>query len=393
MTRGTAGRVAANTLLNVAALGGLVCIVLVLVSALCNVSLIMFKTGSMSPTIPSGSLAVVREIPATEIEVGDVLTVDRPGELPVTHRVTSVEGSGESRTITMRGDANEAEDPLPYTVTDARIVMMSVPHLAKAVVWFSNPWVLGGLTLSASALVTWAFWPRRRSDPDAPRHARGAPANNHASAVLALGAIAMGAGSLALTPTGAQAAVSSHAQVVIQSEHITLTSIGDADAMRTMRPGVPVTWQVGVRVNAPEPGTVEVSLEAAGSRELGLALDVSSCDTAWVDGACAGDETLLESRQHIDGGADAIALTALSSAEERWLLLTAVMPEQASGMVALTVRAAGGGEAVTTSPRPVAPLPTTGGEPAWTLGFVAIAAGLAVAGAASLARGRRAVEE
>lgn len=177
-TKRTAGGVIGSMLLNIAAFAGLVCIVLVLLATFFHVTLIMFKTGSMSPTIPAGSLAVVREIPASEIEVGDVLTVDRPGMLPVTHRVTSVEGDGDGRTITMKGDANDAEDPSPYTVTEVRRVIASVPYLAHVVVWFANPWVLGGLTVGASVLVTWAFWPReskrakrgRGEGGGAPRH-------------------------------------------------------------------------------------------------------------------------------------------------------------------------------------------------------------------------------
>ncbi|MHA3724811.1 signal peptidase I [Leucobacter sp. HY1910] len=158
----TLGSFVGGTLLNLAALGGAAFIVLIILSAVFNITLIMFKTGSMSPTIPAGSLAVVKEIPATEIQVGDVLTVDRGARLPVTHRVTSIEGEGDERTITMKGDANESEDPLPYTVTQARLVLTSVPGLAHVVVWFSNPVVLGALTLATSALVTWAFWPKRQ---------------------------------------------------------------------------------------------------------------------------------------------------------------------------------------------------------------------------------------
>ncbi|MGW9022569.1 signal peptidase I [Leucobacter chromiiresistens] len=397
MRRGDAARAVGSALLNLAALGGLVCIVLVVLSALCNVSLIMFKTGSMSPTIPAGSLAAVREIPASEIEVGDVLTVDRAGELPVTHRVTSVAGAGESRTITMRGDANAADDPMPYTVTSAREVLLSVPHLAKAVVWFSNPWVLGALTLSASALVTWAFWPRGGGDRR-PRHgSRSSREHGRAPAgAVAVGAIVCGITASALAPSGAEAAAgpgaAAHAQaapVVIESEHITLTSIGDDDAMRTLRPGVPVAWQVGVRVDAPEPGLVEVLLEATGSRDLGLELDVRSCDVAWEGAACAGDEQVLDGRDRVAVGAAATPLTALRPSEERWLLLTAVIPEPATGMVALTLHATGGGDAVSTRPREVAPLPTTGAGPGWALGVIAVAAGLAAAGIASLVRGRR----
>ena len=55
-----------ETLLNLAAAGGAVCLIAVVLAVAFNITLILFKTGSMSPTIPAGSLAVVREIPAAE---------------------------------------------------------------------------------------------------------------------------------------------------------------------------------------------------------------------------------------------------------------------------------------------------------------------------------------
>lgn len=156
----------AETGLNLAALGGLVALTLVALAFFFNISLIMFKTGSMSPTIPTGSLSLVREISAAEIKVGDVVTVDRDGKLPVTHRVTSetaVAADG-TRSITLKGDANELEDPSPYSVSTVRLVLWSAPGLANVIVWFSNPLVLGSITLGASLLVIWAFWPRRVED-------------------------------------------------------------------------------------------------------------------------------------------------------------------------------------------------------------------------------------
>lgn len=154
-------------LLTLLAIGGAVCIVLVGLAFFFNITLMMFKTGSMSPTIPAGSVALVREIPASEIRVGDVVTVDRAGALPVTHRVTSVQDGATpaERVITMRGDANAADDPAPYTVTEVRIVLASVPALANVIVWFSNPLVLGSLTVVMAVLVTWAFWPREPREP------------------------------------------------------------------------------------------------------------------------------------------------------------------------------------------------------------------------------------
>ncbi|MCU1634865.1 MAG: hypothetical protein JWQ68_104 [Cryobacterium sp.] len=155
--------------LNLAALGGFVAVTLVVVAVFFHITLIMFQTGSMSPSIPTGSLAIVREVPASEIVVGDVVTVDRPGELPITHRVTSVSdlAADGSRVIRMKGDANELEDPHPYTVSTVRSMILSVPGLAYVVSWFSTPLVLGSITLAASILMVWAFWPRK----SVPRHA------------------------------------------------------------------------------------------------------------------------------------------------------------------------------------------------------------------------------
>lgn len=157
--------VARNVLLDVAAVLGAICIVLVVLALVFHITLIMFKTGSMTPAIPTGSLAVVKQIPASEAHIGDVVTVDRPGELPITHRVvrTSPDPDG-STVLVLKGDANAAADPAPYTVKTVRLVLWSVPGLAYFVVWLSDPFVLGGLTIGVAALVVWALWPRDKRD-------------------------------------------------------------------------------------------------------------------------------------------------------------------------------------------------------------------------------------
>lgn len=152
--------------LNVAAAAGSICILLTLAALFFNITLIMFKTGSMSPGIPAGSLAVVREVPAGEVAVGDVVTVDRPGKLPVTHRITATTpGSGGTTVLTLKGDANAVEDPEPYTVATVREVLWSVPGLARVVALFSQPLVLAAGTLAVAGFVTWILWPRNPSRP------------------------------------------------------------------------------------------------------------------------------------------------------------------------------------------------------------------------------------
>ena len=418
---GRAAATAGNALLNIAAVGGLLCIVLVVLSGVFGISLIMFKTGSMSPGIPAGSLAVVREIPASAVRVGDVVTVDRAGMLPVTHRVTSVAGSGETRTITMRGDANDSEDPSPYEVAEVRRVLVSVPGLAHAVVWFSNPTVLGGLTLGAAALVTWAFWPKaprsRRAveegelpeDGELPE-AGGLPAGEspparrgrHVAGALTIAALGVGAGlgSTALPAPGvspAAAAAPGEERSVVRGTFLRLTSIGDPAAMRAMRPGVPVDWQIGVRLAESSAGEVDVALLASGDPELGLSVRVRSCSLRWEGGVCAGTERAVLGPGVIDVTGGAIPLGTLRGQGERWFLVTGEIPERGTGRVELALRAAGSGETAEIGADPggawgvatvPALLPVTGATGAWVLALGAVAGGLGVSGLVALGRAR-----
>lgn len=331
--RGSRAGVLGDVLLWVASIGGVICILGVIAAVVFHVTLIMFKTGSMSPTIPAGSLAIVHEIPASEIEVGDVVTVDREGQLPVTHRVTSVSGEGDTRTITMRGDANPIDDIDPYVVSTVREVWIAFPGWANVVVWFSHPLVLGGLTLGATALVTWAFWPRderhgrRRATGGSGRTARTRPAGAGAAATTLALALALAATS---APAPAQAA---EVETVIQGTYLTLTSINDPDLMSTMTTGVPVTWQLGVEAAPPDPGTVHLGVAAvAPLPDVGdFTLQVDACDERWVAGVCAtGETTWLPPTDLVTAVAPTTTFGArevgsMDSDSQTWLMLTVTM--------------------------------------------------------------------
>lgn len=158
------GSVLRDAGITVLGLLGVACILWVALSAVFNLSLITFATGSMAPTIPTGSLAIVREVPAAELQPGDVATLQRGGEpLPVTHRVLTVTPSPTDTTtqiVTMQGDANPIPDVFPYYVDTAKVVLWSVPNGVVVTRALSNPLVIGGVTLGVGALVLWAFWPR-----------------------------------------------------------------------------------------------------------------------------------------------------------------------------------------------------------------------------------------
>jgi signal peptidase len=391
----TAGRRArswiASATLNLAALGGLICIVLVGLALVFNLTLIMFKTGSMSPGIPAGSLALVQEVPASAVRPGDIVTVDRAGTLPVTHRVTSVSPgpSMAERVLTLRGDANSVDDPAPYTVDTVRTVLFAAPGLASFVVWLGNPVVMAILTLCVSALVTWAFWPRG-NDPERRRpaaHAARGPTRGAASP-LAIAIMLCAVGAVVADPPPAAAAPT---EQIRSGSHITLTTIGDEQAMAAMAPGVSTAWVVGVQAEAPDPGRILVGLAGAGSSALGITATISSCAERWVGERCPGGATTLRerSRLHLDGREQ--PLLAMSSAEQRWLRFELRIPDAAAaesgthdGSVQLTVRASGVGDDVSTSPGVTGPLPGTGFSPGNTLfsAFGAIILGLLAAGIA-----------
>ncbi len=71
-------------------------------------------SGSMEPTIPVGSLVVLRQAGAAEIRTGDIITFSPPGHAAqmVTHRVVSITRdaeTGQPQFIT-KGDANAVSD-------------------------------------------------------------------------------------------------------------------------------------------------------------------------------------------------------------------------------------------------------------------------------------------
>lgn len=160
----TIARAAKETLLTALAIAGSVCIVAVLAGARLGISLIVFKTGSMSPEIEPGAIAVVREVPASTLEQGDIATVQREGSaLPVTHRVVATHPDPADPAkvlLTMKGDANASEDPVRYKVQSAGKLVFAVPAVGYWVMHLQTPWIMGCLTVAMAALVTWTFWPK-----------------------------------------------------------------------------------------------------------------------------------------------------------------------------------------------------------------------------------------
>ncbi|WP_194822420.1 signal peptidase I [Micromonospora sp. S-DT3-3-22] len=377
----------ADLALTLLAVGGAVCVVLVPLALFFDISLVLFKTGSMGPTIPAGSLAVVREIPASEVAVGDVVTVDRTPLPPITHRVVDIaDGGGPVRLLTLRGDANESNDAMPHAVTHVRLVEWSVPGLGYAVRTLSNIYVTSMIAIGIAVIITWAFWPRDtspqtlrkrpwhrrrpstapRSDPGHRPPPNGTPPDVGPRAGRPLIAVALLSGLTAAVLVPPSQARAETTENIIHSKSLTLISIGDQDRMTHMVPDDPVPWQVGVTAQARQPGTVTISLAALGALALnphGLQVMVAVCAKRWVESACPTGEQ----KQVLPRGpaaaltAHPVIISSMRADQQRWVLITASLltTTMASGSADLVVTAVGLGDQASAGGN-VGPLPRTG---------------------------------
>jgi signal peptidase I len=143
-------------LLNVGAIVGSVCLVAALAGIVLDVKPLVFTSGSMGPEIPAGALGFSRPVPATELQVGDVVSVVTADRHRVTHRIVAVDGTGATRELTLRGDANSAPDAETYRVQSTDRVFWSVPLVGYAVAWLGSPLglvLLGGAALAALVVI------------------------------------------------------------------------------------------------------------------------------------------------------------------------------------------------------------------------------------------------
>lgn len=151
--------------LTIGAVAGLICVLAAAASMLFGIKPLVFRSGSMSPEITTGSLALARTVPATDLVVGDVVSVVNSQGTRITHRVYDFESqAGNSVAVTLKGDANTQPDTEPYLITEADRIFFSVGGLGYAVEWLSSPLAifLGGAMVGGLVMV--AFRPASRSD-------------------------------------------------------------------------------------------------------------------------------------------------------------------------------------------------------------------------------------
>jgi signal peptidase len=138
--------------------------VLVTIAPFFGWTVVRLATGSMTPTFPTDSLLVTHSVPASDVVVGDIVTVQRVGELPITHRVVAMKPVGGGlEQLALKGDANSAQDPTPYLVRTVGVVVGGLPWGGQIFAALRSTVGLAGLTVFAALVILWAWWPTSRN--------------------------------------------------------------------------------------------------------------------------------------------------------------------------------------------------------------------------------------
>jgi signal peptidase I len=102
---------------------------------------LIVRSGSMSPTIPTGSIVFYRKTDASKVKVGDVIVFSKPGDPTekVTHRVYKIGTSSTGPYFITKGDANGTPDDWRVpAVGTGWIAAFHVPSACYALVYLQS---------------------------------------------------------------------------------------------------------------------------------------------------------------------------------------------------------------------------------------------------------------
>jgi len=268
-------RTGGNVLLTLGAVVGICCLLMTAAGVLFGVRPLIFRSGSMSPTISTGSLAIARPVDATRLKVGDIVSVP-VGDIRIAHRITKITEQAGVATLQLKGDANPVPDARSYRVIRADKIMISVPELGRGIAWLSRTpgsFVLFGYAALMLALVLRRRPPNAPNDHDRYRPRRAAPQPPAHRLILQRGAGVLERLRLPRRPTRVVAAT------------VALGLLPMAQATPTW-----AAWNDTVAVSTPA-GTISTGTVPAPQLSCGL-LAVGSVTLNWTAAPGATDYTV-----------------------------------------------------------------------------------------------------
>jgi len=145
-------------------------VLLVLLPAVLGLDRYVVTDGSMDGSLGRGSVVLAREVPPTDLRVGDVISFTPPGQ-PEGDRVTRRVVAIDHGTATTQGDATGRPDPWNLELTAS-----AYPRTWVSVPWIGYPFAIDGgwglLLLCAATAVALTIAAGRTSAPRVARAAR-----------------------------------------------------------------------------------------------------------------------------------------------------------------------------------------------------------------------------
>ncbi|MDD5152494.1 MAG: signal peptidase I [Candidatus Pacebacteria bacterium] len=105
-----------------------------------NIKVLSVLSGSMEPTIHTGSVVIIK--PISDYKIGDVITFGKntKTEIPTTHRIAEMKAVSGEIVYKTRGDANNSEDSKEVSQKEVLgKVYFSIPFLGYIVDFLKKP--------------------------------------------------------------------------------------------------------------------------------------------------------------------------------------------------------------------------------------------------------------
>ena len=130
-----------------------------IVPALSDGTLFVVKGGSMEPAIPLGAAVLVRPVDASDLRVGDIVSVKvGPDRTVFTHRIIRIVPRSDGLWLETKGDANPTADPSIIPAADVIGRATTWLPMAGYVVSLLGSLSGVGLLLSTGSVLLIASW-------------------------------------------------------------------------------------------------------------------------------------------------------------------------------------------------------------------------------------------
>lgn len=134
-------------------------------SALFGYSTVVGYGRSMEPALSSGDAIWAKYMNPTEVKVGDIVTLQRPGKEPVTHRVIKVQSlSNGDYLLETKGDANQLSEKWEIDAGEkVAVAVIRVPFIGYVLDFLSNI-IVRVILIGVIAILAFLWIYRRRKN-------------------------------------------------------------------------------------------------------------------------------------------------------------------------------------------------------------------------------------